>query len=449
VGNIERVVGIGQCESVAEVELQADRCGDGRTRRDSGCEDFRPVVDADDRQRATPSLRPDKERHRDVRTAGPDVEEREPLAMGGQCVDRVRAQTYAAEPPIDPAEVAEVRREGRRIVQGAVEHLGRVDAALHRPSVRPAGTMGHMIVIAGEALIDIIVDRDGGLRSAPGGGPFNTARTIGRLGGAVAILGRLSRDRFGGVLREALEESDVDLSMTESTDAPTTLAIAELDDDGVASYRFHTSETSSADLSPDAIEAALSTRPRAVHLGTLGLVLEPAAERLASEIAAVGLGTLVMLAPNCRPRAIRDRVAYLDRLERLEARADIVTVSVDDLAYLSPDRSPAAAARAILDRGPAVVLVTDGPDPVRIVTPTVVAEVVVPAVSIVDTVGAGDAFGGGFLARWIERGAGRDELADLAALRDAVAFGVAVAVRTCQRPGADPPRRAELERARA
>jgi fructokinase len=75
--------------------------------------------------------------------------------------------------------------------------------------------------------------------------------------------------------------------------------------------------------------------------------------------------------------------------------------------------------------------------------------VVVPEVSIIDTVGAGDAFGAGFLARWLERGAGRDELADLAAVRDAAAFGVAVAVRTCQRPGADPPRRAELERARA
>jgi fructokinase len=309
--------------------------------------------------------------------------------------------------------------------------------------------MGHMIVVAGEALIDIIVQRDGRLRAAPGGGPFNTARTIGRLGGAVTFLGRLSRDHFGGVLRESLEESDVDLSMTESTDAPTTLAIAELDDDGVASYRFHTSETSSADLSRDAIEAALSMRPRAVHLGTLALVLEPAAERLASEISAVGLGTLVMLDPNCRPRAIRDRAGYVDRLERIEARADVVTASVDDLAYLSPDRSPVAAARAILDRGPSVVLVTNGRDPVRIVTPTVVAEVVVPEVSIIDTVGAGDAFGAGFLARWLERGAGRDELADLAAVRDAAAFGVAVAVRTCQRPGADPPRRAELERARA
>ena len=156
-----------------------------------------------------------------------------------------------------------------------------------------------------------------------------------------------------------------------------------------------------------------------------------------------------MLDPNCRPRVIRDRAAYLDRLERIERRADVVKVSTDDLAYLAPDRLPAAAAGAILDRGPSVVLVTDGPRPVLIVTTAGVVQVPVPAVAVVDTVGAGDAFGGGFLARWLERGAGPAELADSAAVHDAVAFAVAVSVRTCQRPGADPPRRAELPRAPA
>ena len=307
--------------------------------------------------------------------------------------------------------------------------------------------MDHMIVVAGEALIDILVQPDGRLTAVPGGGPFNTARTIGRLGGQVAFLGRLSNDRFGGILREGLTESGVDLSLAEGTDAPTTLAIAELDDAGAASYRFHTTDSSSAALSPDAVEAALVRRPRAVHLGTLALVLEPVADVLAAAIPAIGLETLVMLDPNCRPRVIRDRAAYLDRLDRVMTRADVVKVSIDDLAYLAPDRSPTTAAQAFLDRGVAVVLVTDGPGPVLIVTAAGVSQLPIPAVPIVDTVGAGDAFGGGFLARWIERGSGREELADSEGVRDAVAFGIAVAVRTCQRAGADPPRRADLPRA--
>jgi len=171
------------------------------------------------------------------------------------------------------------------------------------------------------------------------------------------------------------------------------------------------------------------------------------AEVLAAAIPAVGVETLVMLDPNCRPRVIRDRDAYLDRLDRVMTRADVVKVSVDDLAYLAPDRSPMAAAQAMLDRGVSVVLVTDGPGPVLIVTRGGFDQLPIPAISIVDTVGAGDAFGGGFLARWIERGSGREDLADSTAVRDAVAFGITVAVRTCQRAGADPPRRADLPRA--
>ena len=152
-----------------------------------------------------------------------------------------------------------------------------------------------------------------------------------------------------------------------------------------------------------------------------------------------------MLDPNCRPRVIRDRAAYLDRLERIEQRADVVKVSTDDLAYLAPDRLPAAAAGAILDRGPAVVLVTDGPRDLIVTRPGVV-QVPVPAVAVVDTVGAGDAFGGGFLARWLERGAGPAELADSAAVHDAVAeFAVTVfGPHLPREAGADPPRRAEL-----
>jgi fructokinase len=58
-----------------------------------------------------------------------------------------------------------------------------------------------MIVIAGEALIDLIVGPDWTITPIPGGGPYNTARTIARLGGRVTFLGRISTDRFGRDLR--------------------------------------------------------------------------------------------------------------------------------------------------------------------------------------------------------------------------------------------------------
>jgi fructokinase len=301
-----------------------------------------------------------------------------------------------------------------------------------------------MILVAGEALIDLIVQPDGRLSAIPGGGPFNTARTIARLGAEVAFLGRLSTDRFGGILDAALRQDGVDMRWVSQTEAPTTLAIAELDEDGSATYRFHLAETSAPGLSLENALAVPRSARSVIHVGTLGLVVEPMATALATMVGSAEPATLVMVDPNCRPAVIADREAYLTRLQGVSARADVVKVSVDDLVYLAPEQTSVEAARSLLAGGAGVVLLTDGGRPVTVLARAFTFELPVPAVEIVDTVGSGDAFGGAFLAHWIERGWGRAELADPAAVRRAVTFAIDVATRTCQRPGADPPRRDEL-----
>jgi fructokinase len=65
-------------------------------------------------------------------------------------------------------------------------------------------------------------------------------------------------------------------------------------------------------------------------------------------------------------------------------------------------------------------------------------------VEVVDTIGAGDAFMGAFLARWRGRGLGRSDLHRLDELVQATTFACRVAEITCSRAGADPPRLAEL-----
>ena len=105
---------------------------------------------------------------------------------------------------------------------------------------------GGLIVVAGEALFDLVADDTGRLHAHPGGGPFNAARTIGRLEQPVAFLGRLSTDRFGARLRFELESDGVRLDTVVTTDEPTTLALAELAADGSAVYRFYADGTSAA-----------------------------------------------------------------------------------------------------------------------------------------------------------------------------------------------------------
>jgi fructokinase len=351
-----------------------------------------------------------------------------------------------------------------------------------------------VIVVAGEVLVDLVVRADGVADARLGGGPYNTARTLARLGAATTFFGGLADDRLGRLLRGALETEGVVIGVPGPSPAPTTLALVDLDQAGVASYAFYLTGTAAADLDYPPLAAAFAailaearttsaadpaaTAPAAVgpsaadatgvravgpgaraagadeavavHVGALGLVMEPigsAVERLV--LADVPSDAFVMLDPNCRPGAIADRAAYLGRIGRIAARADVVKASAEDLAYLYPGLSPAEAAELLLAAGPALVLVTDGPRPARAFLSGAVLAVDVPAVDVVDTIGAGDAFGGGFLAWWSANGLTRADLEQPRLVLAAVQVASAAAAATCTRPGADPPTLADLIAARA
>jgi fructokinase len=304
--------------------------------------------------------------------------------------------------------------------------------------------MHRVIVVAGEALIDLLVAPDGRSTAIPGGGPFNTARTIARLEQPAVFLGRLSTDRFGTLLRERLVDDGVDLRFAAETGDPTTLALAEVDETGSATYRFYTDGTSAAGLTTDALPNPLPDDVTAIHVGTLGLVLEPLAGAMEALVARAPEDAIVMLDPNGRQSAMPDPAAWVARVERLARRADIVKVSVDDLRLLRPGSPSAKTIDDLLELGVRVVLLTDGARSVTIATPRGTKSLDPPDVDVVDTIGAGDAFGGGFLAAWIGAGHGCVDLDDDGALVAATTSAILVASFTCTRAGADPPTASEL-----
>lgn len=302
-----------------------------------------------------------------------------------------------------------------------------------------------MIVVGGEALYDLVPQRSAEeLRGHPGGGPFNTARTIGRLERPVAYLGRVSTDRFGNQLEALLAADGVTLDCVVRTDDPTTLALAEVDHDGVARYRFYERGTAAPGLTPEAALDVLPGEVDILHVGTLGLALEPVATALEAVVERLADRALVAVDPNCRPWVIADPAAYRERLDRVLSRSHLLKVSEEDVEYLMPELPAVEAVRALLERGPAVGLLTRGPNGALVVTRTAEVAVPAPRAKVVDTIGAGDAFGGGFVAWWDERGLARENLGEIDLVVEATRFACLVAARTCSRPGASPPWRHEL-----
>ena len=302
-----------------------------------------------------------------------------------------------------------------------------------------------MILVGGEALFDLVL-QDGveDLHGHPGGGPFNAARTIGRLAQPVAYLGRLSRDRFGERLEAMLVDDGVDLRCVVRTDEPTTLALAEVDHEGVARYRFYERGTSAPGLTREAALAVLPDGVRFLHVGTLGLTLEPMATALEAVVDRLAGNAVIVVDPNCRPWVVDDHAAYQARVRRVLAHAHVLKVSEEDIAYLEPDLPAVGGVRALIEHGPTVGLLTRGPNGAVAITRTAEVSVPAPRAKVVDTIGAGDAFGGGFLGWWSERGLGADELANIDTVVEATRFACLVAARTCSRPGASPPYRHEL-----
>ena len=148
-----------------------------------------------------------------------------------------------------------------------------------------------------------------------------------------------------------------------------------------------------------------------MHVGNLGLLMEP----VGAAIERLSLTDVPRVPSSCSiPTAARapspTTTAYRERIDVIARRADIVKASVEDLAYLYPGVPPAEAATALLGSGPSLVLVTDGPRPARAFLPGSVLAEAVPDVTVADTIGAGDAFGGGFLAWWTAHGLGQADL---------------------------------------
>ncbi len=306
-----------------------------------------------------------------------------------------------------------------------------------------------MILSCGESLIDMLPRETAAGEMAfapyPGGAVFNTAVALGRLRAPSGFLSGISNDLFGAKLTASLAESKVDTSLAARSDRPTTLAFVTLTD-GQASYAFYDENTAGrmlavADLPdvPDSVEA--------MFFGGISLVVEPCGATYEALMLREAGHRVTMIDPNIRPGFIRDEATYRARIDRMIAVADVVKISDEDLSWILGPGDPGDQARALLERGPSLICVTEGAKGARGVSREHDVWVDATKVDVVDTVGAGDTFNAGVLAS-LHTGDALSKPAIAAlnadAIRAALALGAQAAAVTVSRAGANPPWAREL-----
>jgi fructokinase len=301
-----------------------------------------------------------------------------------------------------------------------------------------------VIVVAGEALIDLVPQGAGALSAltpALGGGPYNTAVALGRLGSPAAFCSRVSHDAFGEALLDGLRRAGVDVTAVQRGPEPTTLAVATIGDGGSAAYSFYVDGTADRLFT---MPAALPTGTRAVSFGTCSLVLEPGAsayEELLRQASAQNLFTA--LDPNIRPGLIPDADAYRARFAGWLPSVTLLKLSEEDAGWLG------GTPQEWLACGPTAVVITRGGDGLTVFTRDgAVHSVPGERVDVVDTIGAGDTVNAALLHGLAVQDALTPQgLAGLGAdgWTRLLRFAARAAALTCSRAGAEPPYAHELE----
>ncbi len=292
------------------------------------------------------------------------------------------------------------------------------------------------VTVVGEALVDLLW-RSGAreAHAVPGGSPANVAVGLHRLARPVTLVTAWGDDAPGELVRGHLADTGVAVRRA-PTGPPgrTIVALAYLGQDGAADYDFLASW--------DPLELNVPEDTAVLHTGSLAVVIEPGATRVLDLCREQrSRGRTVVADLNVRPAVQPDRDDYRAAAGRLAEAVDVLKASDEDLAWLFPGLGVVAAARELLARGPRLVVVTQGADGALSVAGEREVRVSAPAVTVVDTVGAGDSFQSALLDALAERGEPPTEPAELAAV---LSRCTAAAALTCTRIGADPPTRAEL-----
>lgn len=291
------------------------------------------------------------------------------------------------------------------------------------------------LLVFGEALTDLVRTGTDTWRSVAGGACWNVARVAATLGVHTGWAGAVSDDLFGREITDKSGQAGLDTRFMQVVAHPPLLAVVHQ----VHPPRYFFIGNDSADLAFDAalLPQGWQEACRLAHFGCISLVRQPLGARLveiAQSLHARGVG--ISFDPNCRNLMGDDYPPLFERMARLSG---VIKISDEDLQHIYPRLDTEAALARVRTVAPAAaVIFTQGAQGMRYLAADGTGQSQTSfQVEVVDTVGAGDACIGGFLASGLLR--------PQAAIADHLRFASATAALACTRAGAYAPDRAQVD----
>ena len=318
-----------------------------------------------------------------------------------------------------------------------------------------------MIVVIGEALIDLIEDKStaGRYQAVVGGANANVAIALARAGAKQQLLARISSDAFGQKIRQRLVDNKVGLDYAIAAKEPTSVAIASIGSSGGASYSFYVENTADWGWTKDELpkqQIMEGLGATALQFGCLTMAMPPGnavVEAWAKEYFEKDLLTLSHDV-NVRPALGFDRDSERVRVERVNSFSHLIKASDDDINWLyglEPGSNVDQIAWDWIGDSAKIVFVTRGGDGATIYRKNKVKlDVAARKVKVQDSVGAGDTFCANTLAQLQKLSAlGSGAFERLASLTDKQLIEIAkvssvAASMACEKTGAEPPTDSEL-----
>lgn len=298
------------------------------------------------------------------------------------------------------------------------------------------------VVALGELLIDFTTtstDISGypTMAAHPGGAPANFLAALSKFGAKTALLGKAGNDTFGKLLVQTLAQADIETrGIITADDVFTTLAFVTLDAHGDRSFAFARKPGADTCITFEELDLSLIDEAKVFHFGTLSLTDEPARCATYKAVAyAKSKGKLITYDPNLRKPLWKSSDEAKKQLLWGLAQADVVKISDEEVDFLFGMNPEEGAAHILNTYGVKLIFVTCGAK--GCFFKNAITEGHVPAlsgISVADTTGAGDIFGGSAIWKLLQLNR-TPECLTSEELQDIVSFACASAGLSTTRAG--------------